>query len=147
MILRRFVEAAYSVGEGLGLLTGGGFTTMGIVPSVAGLLVVKLDPLAKPRPANNVVARVPAGSVLFCRIPAIVAVINGLVSSSVWGKLRGFGGVTLDVIVAKLGAVPTAAAESVLILARVESFCACVIALKEGVLLTASFAAAWIEAS
>ena len=59
MILRRFVEAAYSVGEGLGLLTGGGFTTMGIVPSVAGLLVVKLDPLAKPRPANNVVARVP----------------------------------------------------------------------------------------
>ncbi len=118
---------------------------MEIVPSLAGL-VVKLVPLAKPRPANNVVARVPAGSA-FPTIPAIVAETNGLLSSSVLGKLRGFGGVTFDVIVANLGAVPTAAAESVSILAKVESFSACVIALNDGVLLTASFAVAWIEAS
>ena len=146
MILIRFLEAAYSVGGGLGLVTGGGFTTMGIVPSLAELPVVKLDPLGNPRPANNVLTRSPAAPEPSARSPR-VAEINGLVVGRVWGKLRGFGGVTLDVIVAKLGAVPTAAAESVLILARVESFCACVIALKEGVLLTASFAAAWIEAS
>ena len=121
MILKRFVESAYSVGGGLGLLTDGGFTTMETVPSPA-VLVVKLVPLGKPRPANNVDARVPAGSVLSRKIPAIVAVINGLVISSVWGKLRGFVGATLDVIVATLGAVPTASTESVLIPAKVESF-------------------------
>ena len=113
---------------------------MEIVPSPA-VLVVKLVPLGKPRPANNVDARVPAGSVLSPKIPAIVAVINGLVISSVWGKLRGFVGATLDVIVADLGAVPTALFDSVLTDSSAANLCGLGIAWNESVLRRAFLAA------
>jgi len=85
---------------------------METVPSPA-VLVVKLVPLGKPRPAKNVVARVPAGSVLFPRIPAMDATINGLVISSVLGKLRGFVGSGFTVIEVIVGGVPTALVDSV----------------------------------
>lgn len=148
MILRRFVESAYSVGGGLGLLTGGGsttggFTTMETVPSPAAL-VVKLVPLGKPRPAKNVDAGVPAGAVLSPRIPAMDATINGLVISSVLGKLRGFVGSGFTVIEVIVGRVPTALFDSVLTDSSAANLCGLGIAWNESVLRRAFLAAVCI---
>jgi hypothetical protein len=112
-----------------------------MVPSDPGL-VVKLVPLGKPKPANSAAAREPAGAVLSPKIPATDAVISGLEISSVFGKFSGFVGATFEVIVANVGAVPTAALDSVMILAMVEFFCAGVIDLYESVRLTAALAVA-----
>ena len=106
------------------------------------VLVVKLVPLGKPKPANSAAAREPAGAVLSPKIPATDAAISGLEISSVLGKFSGFVGATFEVIVANVGAVPTAALDSVLILAMVEFLCAGVIELYESVRLTAALAVA-----